>query len=76
MEASKMTKDEILKRCEQWFAAYMHDRESYDEATQLLAAIRNRDAAEPGGDVPTDGQILDLLQDPQGSCECSDSIQR
>lgn len=37
----------ILQRCEEWFAAYMHDRESYDEATLLLAALRNRDAHEP-----------------------------
>lgn len=31
----------ILLRCDEWFAAYMHDRENYDEAAELLAAIRN-----------------------------------
>jgi hypothetical protein len=52
-----LTKDEILKRCEEWFAAYMHDRESYDEATVLLAAIRNG-ADEPKAEcVPVDGDL-------------------
>jgi hypothetical protein len=39
-----MTNEELLKRCREWFNAYMHDRESHDEAAVLLAAI---DAVEP-----------------------------
>lgn len=59
-----MTNDEILKRCEEWFAAYMHDRESYDEATPLLAALRNRGQSEPKGKAPPDHEW-----DENGKCK-------
>lgn len=60
------SKDEILKRCEEWFAAYMHDRESYDEATLIFAALRN--GAEEPCSCFLDQNTGDLIGEPCPAC--------
>jgi len=40
LTAACREKDELLRRIDEWFAAYMHDRHNHDEAAWILARVR------------------------------------
>lgn len=49
--AKLVGRDELLGRIGDWLNAYMHDRESYDEATKLLAEVgEHRPTLTKGGE--------------------------
>lgn len=41
------TAEETLRRLDEWFAAYMHDRHNHDEAAWLFARVREMREAQP-----------------------------